>query len=182
MDQKATPPRVTNEDRLRYDTQFMSVAAIKTSVQQSLEFNAGEINNASARVQAILEDLPEGGIIANNIRRIPQQHLEMMYRSISFLGLARWAPDVLRGDPESMYNILHEQLVLTTFQQVAAAFGYAHIGINLQLVHNFVILRKFYRNFVFSYMGRIAKTEFKAPGKVAKGKKLTNTWKRRKEV
>jgi len=105
-----------------------------------------------------------------------------MHRSISFFGLARWAPDVLGGDPESMYNILHEQIALMTFQQVAGAFGYSHIGINLQLVQNFVILHKFYRNFVYAYMRKIAKTESKSPGSVAKGNEMTDTWKRRREV
>jgi hypothetical protein len=131
----------------------------------------------------LLDSLQEGrSIIANNIRRIPQQHLELMYRSISFFGLARWAPDVLGGDPESMYNILHEQIALITFQQVAAAYGYSHIGINLQLIQDFVILRKFYRNFVYARMRKVAQTELKSPGSVAKGNEMTNTWKRRKEV
>src|SRR5271155_3201255 len=106
----------------------------------------------------------------------------MMHRSISFFGLTQWAPDVLGDDPESMYNILHEQIALTTFQQVAVAFGYSHIGINLQLVQNFIIFQKFYLNFVFARMSNIAKMESKSPGSVAKGNKMINTWKHRKEV
>ena len=168
---------------MRYNDRFTSVDSVKTSIQHSLDSNAGDINDAIARVQLLLDTLPEGrSVIANNIRRILQQHLEMMHRSISFFGLTRWAPDVLGGDPESMYNILHEQIALTTFQQVAAAFGYSHIGINLQLVQNFVILRKFYRNFVFAHMSNIAKAESRSPGSVAKGNEMTNRWKRRKEV
>ena len=182
-DQNATPPKVTDADKLQYNERFTSAASVKTSVQQSLNSNATDINDASARVQELLDSLPEGrSTIANNIRCILQQHLELMHRSISFLGLARWAPDVLGGDPESMYNILHEQIALMTFQQVAGAFGYAHLGINLQLVRNFVILRKFYRNFVYAHMRRIAKIEAKAPGSVAKGNEMTNTWKCRREV
>jgi hypothetical protein len=81
-----------------------------------------------------------------------------------------------------MYNLLHEHIALITFEQVASAYGYAHIGINLQLVQDFVLLRKFYRNFVYSHMHNIAKLEAKAPGSVVKGNEMTNVWKRRHEV
>lgn len=105
-----------------------------------------------------------------------------MYRSVSYFGLERWAPDVLSSDPESMYNALHEQIALITFEQVAAAFGYSHVSINLQFVRDYTLLCKLYRSFVFSHMHRIAKLEAKSPGGVAKGNEMTNIWKRRKEV
>jgi len=81
-----------------------------------------------------------------------------------------------------MYNLLHEHIALVTFEQVAAGFGYSHLGIDLSLIHHFILMRKLYRNFVYSYMHGIAKSENKTPGSVAKLKTMTNVWKRRKEV
>ena len=105
-----------------------------------------------------------------------------MFRSVSHFGLERWAPDIMSSDPDSMYNLLHEHIALIKFEQVASTFGYSHLGINLQLVQNFVLLRKLYRNFVFSHMCKLAKLEAKSPGSIAKGNEMTNVWKRRKEV
>ena len=51
-----------------------------------------------------------------------------------------WAPDVLSQDPNSMYNLLHEHIALMTFEQVAAGFGYSHLGIDLSLIHNFILM------------------------------------------
>ena len=81
-----------------------------------------------------------------------ESHILLMFRSVSYFGLTRWAPDIMSGDSDSMYNILHEHIALITFEQVASVFEYSHLGINLQLVQDFVLLHKLYRNFVFSYM------------------------------
>jgi hypothetical protein len=181
--QNAIPPTVTQNDRLRFSDRFTSAAAIRTSVQASLDANASDINDAQARVRQLLAGLPEDhSATANHIRRIPESHILLMFRSVSFFGLARWAPDLMSSDPDSMYNLLHEHIALITFEQVASAFGYSHLGINLQLVQNFVLLRKLYRNFVFSHMYKLAKLEAKSPGSIAKGNDMTNVWRRRKEV
>ena len=181
--QNAIPPTVTQDDRLRFSDRFSSAAAIRTSVHASLDANASNINDTQARVRRLLASLPEDhSSTANHIRRIPEGHILLMFRSVSYFGLARWAPDITSGDPDSMYNLLHEHIALITFEQVAIAFGYAHLGINLQLVQDFVLLRKLYRSFVFSHMYKLAKLEAKSPGSIAKGNEMTNVWKRRKEV
>ena len=105
-----------------------------------------------------------------------------MFRTVSFFGLAHWAPDVLSQDPNSMYNLLHEHIALMTFEQVAAGFGYSHLGIDLSLIHNFVLMWKLYRNLLYSYMHGIAKSENKTPGSIVKSKTMTNVWKQCKEV
>ncbi|KAF8155850.1 hypothetical protein B0H34DRAFT_675962 [Crassisporium funariophilum] len=93
---------------------------------------------------------------------------EPFLKTVTSLGLRSWALDVLSGDPDSMYNLLHKHVAFTTFEKVAAAHGYAHMGVNLSLVCNFVLMQKFYHNFVFSYMYEIAKLEAKSPGSVAR--------------
>ena len=68
--------------------------------------------DAKAKVAELLSSL-EDGMIAANIRRIQECHLLLIFRTC--LGLAKWAPDVLSDDPESMYNLLHEHIALKTF-------------------------------------------------------------------
>ena len=181
--QNAIPPTVTQDDRLRFSDQFSSAVAIRTSIQASLDANVCNINDAQARVRRLLAALPEDhSTTANHIQCIPESHILLMFRSMSYFGLARWAPDIMSGDPDSMYNILHEHITLITFEQVASAFGYSHLGINLQLVQYFVLLHKLYRNFVFSHMYKLAKLEARSPGSIAKGNDMMNVWRRCKEV
>lgn len=91
-------------------------------------------------------------------------------------------PDVLSGDADSLYNLLHEYIALVTFEQVAAGYGYSHMGINLTFVRNFALTRKLYRSFVFSYLQKVTKMEAKAPGAVMKSHERENMIKRRTEV
>lgn len=148
----------------------------------SLDQNTTNIHDARARMAKLLESLPSGSITSNNIKRVSEANILLMFRTVACLGLRRWAPDVLSGDPDSMYNLLHEHIALTTFEQVTAAYGYSHMAINSPLVQNFTLMRKLYRSFVYSYMHRIAKTESKSPGRVTKDKQMTAVWKHRSDV
>ncbi|KAG6903610.1 hypothetical protein DXG01_016349, partial [Tephrocybe rancida] len=105
-----------------------------------------------------------------------------MFRTVAIHGLSRWAPDVLSSDPDSMYNLLHEYIAYLTFKQATIAYGYSHMGVNLEFVEKFGVMRKFYRSFVFSYMHKNAKLEAKSPGSMLKAKQMTPVWKRRGEL
>ena len=106
-----------------------------------LDTNSVDINEAKSRVQQLLDSLIDlNSTTANHIQHINENFLCHMFRTVLFFGLARWAPDVLSQDPNSMYNLLHEHIALVTFEQVAAGFGYSHLGIDLSLIHNFVLM------------------------------------------
>jgi hypothetical protein len=180
--QTTIPPKVTVEDKVPFTHRFTSEAQVQNSVSASLNNNSASIQDARNRVQGLLDSLSDSGIISNNIKRIPESHLLLIFRTVACLGLRKWAPDVLSCDPESMYNLLHEHIALTTFEQVSAAFGYSHMAANLSCIHDFALMRKLYRSFVFSYMHSIAKSEARNPGSVAKGKQMSTVWKRRSAV
>lgn len=180
--QNAIPPKVTEDDKAPFEQRFSSVSQMKSTVTSSLEQNSGNLHDVEAKVTTFLSSLPEGSTISNNIKRISRCHLLTIFRTVAILGLERWAPDILSGDPESMYNLLHEHIALKTFEQVSAAYGYSHMGINLSHIRDFPLMRKLYRSFVYSYMHKIAKSEEKSPGSVAKGKQMSTVWKRRSEV
>lgn len=176
------PPAVSSDDLTKYAKRYSSEAEVRSSVKDYLTQNANNINNAPLQLAALEVLLKETSIRSKNIQRIPEQHRLLMFRTVACSGLNHWAPDVLGGDPESMYNLLHEHIALTTFEQVVSAFGYSHMGINLSFITNFSLLRRLYRNFVFSYMFSLAKAEQRKPGSVAKGKEMTHVFKRRSDV
>lgn len=173
---------ITEADRTAYAGRFATEAQVKSSVHDSLNNNIDNIQGVDARIDALKNSLSANSLISNNIKRISEPYLLLMFRTVACFGLPRWAPDVLSYDPDSMYNLLHEYIALTTFEQVSAGYGYSHIGINLSLVRNFSLMRKFYRSFVFSYLRNIAKLEVKTPGAVVKTHEREIIVKRRSNV
>jgi hypothetical protein len=157
---------------------------VKSAVEASLNENTGNIHNSDiqAHIQNLFNSLSDGSTISKNIKKMAETNLLFMFRSVAASGLQRWAPDIHSGNPSSMYNLLHEHIALATFLQVSSAFGYSHLGNNLSFIHNFSLMRKLYRNFVYAYMCGISKSEAKEPGSVVKKQEMTNVWKRRKEV
>jgi hypothetical protein len=181
--QSSVPPTASNIDKADYERRFDSRDAIKTSVSATLENQSGDIRKAKDAVLQLYEKVKsEQGLIATNIKRIPEPQLLMMFRTVASYGLRGWKPDLLSGDASSMYNCLHETIALLTFEQAAAAYAYVHVGMNMNDVKNYPLLRKLYRNYVFSYMMKIAKLEAKTTGAVAKAMQKGTVWKRRAEV
>ena len=66
-------------------------------------------------------------------------------------------------DSNSMYNILHKQLVIQTFQHVMISHGYAHFGINHEKM-KMLLLKQLYHSFVYGWMRNLVKCEHKSPG------------------
>lgn len=97
---------------------------MKSTVTSSLEQNSGNLHNVEAKVTTFLSSLPKGSTISNNIKHISRCHLLTMFRTVAILGLQHWPPDILSGNPKSMYNnLLHKHIALKTFEQVLAAYG-----------------------------------------------------------
>ncbi|KAF8226856.1 hypothetical protein L208DRAFT_1406364, partial [Tricholoma matsutake] len=139
--QSTVPPKVTPEDQVPFTQRYLSEAQLQNLVTSSLDDNSGRIQDAKAKVAELVSSL-EDGMIALNIRCIQECHLLLIFRTVACLGLAKWAAYVLSGDPESMYNLLHEHIALKTFEQVSAAYGYSHMGANLSCVHDFALMCK----------------------------------------
>ncbi len=119
--------------------------------------NIDQIDQAEIHANNLRELFQIGSIISDNISQTARPFHLLMFRTVAAAGLRRWAPDVLRASPDSMYNLLHEHLALSTFEQVSNAYGYSHIGHDMSLVKDFPLMRKLYRNFVFSFMRDRAK-------------------------
>ena len=130
--QNQLPPKVDAEEISVYQQCFSNAGAIATSVRGILRNNSTAIDAVLAKVTDFHKKLPDetSSTISGNIRRIPEDHLHYMHCAVATLGLSKWNPDVMSTNPNSMYNILHEQLAIQTFQNVVISHGYAHFGIN----------------------------------------------------
>ena len=86
-----------------------------------------------------------------------------MHGVVATLGLLRWNPDIMSTDPNLMYNILHEQLAIQTFQHIVISHGYAHFGINHGKM-KMSLLKQLYCSFVYGWMWDLVKHNLKLPG------------------
>jgi hypothetical protein len=123
-----------------FSQRFSSESQIEASVTASLNEHSTNIDLAQAKMQELLSLVKDGSIISNNIKRIDEFHLLTIFQAVANLGLRRWAPDVLSGNANSMYNLIHEQIALQTFSQISALYGYSHVGNNLSLVNKFSLI------------------------------------------
>ncbi|KAJ7017595.1 hypothetical protein C8F04DRAFT_1279177 [Mycena alexandri] len=105
--------------------------------------------------------------ISNWAARVAEHHLSAMFNAVSNAGLLSFAPDVFSG-LDSLYNLAHEHVFVHSFRAVAALFAYSTIfEVNLALLNDEHLLRRFYRSFVFGHLGEQAGIENRHPGQVA---------------
>ena len=181
--QNELPPKLDDNTISVYQQHFSTAGAITTSVHGILKMNSKAIDNVLDKVTKFRNSLPDetSSTISGNIRRIPEDHLLYMHGAVATLGLSRWNPDIMSTDPNSMYNILHEQLAIQTFQHVVISHGYAHFGINHEKM-KMSLLKQLYHSFVYSRMRNLVKCEHKFPEGIQRDTTATNMYKRRSDV
>ena len=104
-----------------------------------------------------------------------------MHSTVATLGLSCWNPDVMSTDSNSMYNILHKQLAIQTFQHIMISHGYAHFGINHEQM-KMSLLKQLYHSFVYGQMRNLVKHEYKSLGGVQQDTMATNMYKQHSDV
>jgi len=181
--QNELPPELSADETSVFQQRFSTAGAIATSVRDILRNNSTKIDAVLGKVTKFRSDLPDetSSTISGNIRRIPEDLLLYMHGAVATLGLSNWNPDVMSTDPNSMYNILHEQLAIQTFQHIVISHGYAHFGINHGKMR-VSLLKQLYRNFVYGRMRDLVKHDLKSPGDVKRDTTATNMYKRRSDV
>lgn len=171
------------DDFKAYNERFHSEEDVRATVKACLDRNASQIRGADADYQKLREKVNDAdGRIARNIGRTAEACLRLLYQTVATAGLLRWAPEVITGSADSMYNLLHEHIALLTFQQICNASGYDHIGAKQKWYSDPGLMKKLYRSFVFSYMRAKARAERKNPGTAIQNVELNNITKRRQDV
>lgn len=180
--QASVPPSANKEDMAQFEKRFSDETKLDETIQAAF-INYGSfmtkardlMNDASSKL------VLGSSSISDNINCIAEEHRLLMFECVGAAGLNRFAPDVM-GSADSMYNLVHEQVAIRSFQLVAARGGYSFMQCNIALTKNKALLAQMYRNFEFSYLKNLVKKEMKKPGRIAEDCEKTNTGKRRKDV
>lgn len=140
---------------------------------------------AIARISALRTTLNTAGKrnpIAKNILQIDEQFLHIIFSAIISAGLSEWRPDLLGGTPDSLYNQAHELIALNTFKYVASNHAYRHLSPDLTKLRDLILLKKIYRNYVFSMMKARVLAETAKPGATVQRAQTTTDYRRRQSV
>jgi hypothetical protein len=116
------------------------------------------------------------------ISRVPENALRLIFSTVHSCGLPSWRPDLIGGTPTSLYNGALEAIALWTFEQAATTFAYAHLSPNMTYLQDTSLIQKLYKNFLWSYLKRLALKEQKEPGSVARAVQENKAYKSRTEV
>lgn len=180
--QSSIPPPPSDLHMRTFEDRFKSENQVNLAINANLLSNGGRMEDIKPHIQHLRKSLQlDNSYISANINQISEDHLFTMFGAVTAAGLFRWAPDVL-GDPDSIYNIVHENIAMVTFRQISAAYGYTFMENNLEMAQRVVVLKVLYRNFVFSYFQNLAKKEARKSGSVMEYNKLKAIYKRRQSV
>lgn len=147
---------------------------------QSADKAAFELLSALRRRAALLPSHSRSQTM-NDIARIPDHAIRLIFATIHSFGMTSWRPDLL-GDHSSSYNAALEAIAIWTFEQAVATFAYAHMRVNPEHAQNTQLIQSLYRNFVWSYMKNRIVKDLRSPGIVAQADLDNKAYKRRSEV
>ncbi|PPQ92329.1 hypothetical protein CVT25_008511 [Psilocybe cyanescens] len=114
--QTSIPSKVTPVIQAQYNVCFNSEEHIVDSVTATLVATEVNFHVADNRVQELRNSLSAEGQIAKDIGHMNNEFLQLMFRSVVQIGLLTWAPDISGNNPNSIYNLLHEQIAIKTFK------------------------------------------------------------------
>lgn len=166
----------------KFNDRFNVKDQVDVTVNKYLKDYAGDINKASSMVDDMKKVLLlQDASISKNMARIREDHLIMMYSAAKELGLSAWKPDLL-SDPDSLYNIAHEQVCLITFRRMLSQNGYSFMGALAAEAKELAALKGLYRSYVFNYLYGQAMKEARTAGRVAQDSIDKAAYDRRKGV
>ncbi len=180
--QFVVPKMPDAKEMAHYKDRFSSSEQIDNNIKKKFTSFSKYINSARKEVKSLLDACKtEGSSISANILAMEEDHLLLIFEAVAAMGLKRFAPDFL-GDPNSIYNLIHERVCIFTFRQIASSFGYAFMGCDLSQVEKPALLTVLYRNFVFGYMAGNVKKEVAAPGRLLEDIERDTMYSRRSSV
>ncbi|KAJ7073119.1 hypothetical protein C8F01DRAFT_1362311 [Mycena amicta] len=174
-DGKQVLPLPTPADVAEFETRFGSSDSWRRKLASLQYSDARGMDKVNELRGADRLRLGKPGTIAAAISRVNDQHLNAIFSAILEAGLARFLPDLL-GSPDSLYNSVHEDLAIESFQRVASRRAYP---VDTTHVRDVALLRRLYRHFFFYHMYEKVKSDLREPGAVERRIEMTNTYKRR---
>ncbi|KAJ7145955.1 hypothetical protein C8R44DRAFT_723816 [Mycena epipterygia] len=167
LSQSVAPIRLSTEAMAPFNSRFASVEDVDAQMTDIL---AAAIEPSAAVGEQVKEFLRTARGTAtqtgSDAAAVGVDHLSAMFNAVANAGLHTFTPDVF-GNPESMYNLIYEQVAVHSFRAVASNFGYSAIyRVNLNMVLDDHLVHRFYRSFVYGHMKLQAGREERRPGQL----------------
>ena len=162
--QECVPAPPDADDFNHFTQHFVLKEEAEVSMLSVLSQNAPALNNINAiiyKIQLLIST--NRNPIVSCWRGLSDQWIGVIFSCVATAGLCRWAPDFL-GDPQSVYNFIHEQIMVNTFRRICIAQGYHHMNPDMSLVNAGAFLTSVYQSFVFAYLSPIVKKEIGRAG------------------
>ncbi|KAJ7758946.1 hypothetical protein DFH07DRAFT_772291 [Mycena maculata] len=106
------------------------------------------------------------GPIANDIARIPAEHLTTVFTMVQKAGLQGFCPDI-EGPAHSTYNQLHRHLAVSAFQFLSSSFALIALNVNNYYASDHNLCTDMYNNFVYGTLAQNTKKEIRRPGSLS---------------
>lgn len=183
LSQADVPKRIPAEEMAPFEARFSSPDDVAAQLSVIIDKAIPPSTSAYTQLSSFLRSVKTANSqTAKDASRVGDNHLRIIFNAIATAGLHAFKPDVF-GNPESIYNLVHEHLAIHTFRTIASAWAYSSFcEINLSLLEDYNLLRSFYRSFIFGYLKDQASKEERIPGSVVKNIGNNNVYRRREEV
>lgn len=183
LSQSALPCRLSPAHLATFDARFTSADDVDAQLNHILSSAIPISVSVYEQVATFLKTAKATqSQIAQDASRVGDHLLRAAFSAVANTGLHSFAPDVF-GNPESMYNLAHEHVAIHSFRSIASLFAYSTIyPVDMSLVKDEHLLRRFYRSFLYGYLKMKAGREERFPGRTRLDVALNNNWRRREEV
>ncbi|KIK53669.1 hypothetical protein GYMLUDRAFT_250257 [Collybiopsis luxurians FD-317 M1] len=116
---------------IEFDQKFADIPqpSLKEHVEGMLKASATSNAQVLTAVETVRREafLDCGATTAQNASRLETSWLQRMFSSVAAVGLSKWEPDLL-GHPDSVYNIVHEHVALSSYQALLGGLAYVQIA------------------------------------------------------
>ncbi|KAJ7312800.1 hypothetical protein DFH08DRAFT_717317, partial [Mycena albidolilacea] len=166
LSQSAVPIRLPANLKNQFEQRFSSPEDLDAQLNGILASAIPPTNSVYEQVAAFLHTARAmNSQTASDAARVGDHYIRSVYNAVANVGLHVFAPDIF-GNPESLYNLAHEHVAIHSFRTIASLFAYSSIyRVDLSLIKDDHLLRRFYRSFIYGRMKDLASKEERRPGR-----------------
>lgn len=170
------------DKRGHYDKRFDKADDYRLHMRRLIDESRTSVKEAAERATKLIKDAKAiTGPIANDIARIPAEHLGTVFTMVMKAGLQGYFPDV-EGPVQSPYNQLHRHLAVSAFQFLSSSFALMALNVNNHIAQDHNLLCDMYDNFVYGTLAQKTKMERRRPGSLSKSLEHSVAYKARTRV
>ncbi|KAJ6593731.1 hypothetical protein B0H19DRAFT_847343, partial [Mycena capillaripes] len=165
LSQSALPIRLPASHMATFEARFASAEDVDAQLNETLASAIPPSLSVYEQVSAFLNTAKAmDSQTASDAARVGDHHLRAAFSAIANAGLHSFTPDVF-DNPEFMYNLAHEHIFIHSFRSLGLVFAYSAIfPVDLELIKDEHLLRRFYRSFIYGYLKTKAAREERRPG------------------